>query len=144
MNALNLIHEYHQIIFRILNQLIDTKPSAIEQRLSLFEKLKRNFGLLEIITERYFYPQLKKNPETLSLALDTCAELHFADDIIEQLSAIPCDEEEWSAGIHVLKENIEMYFTEEHKLLQRVANDFDVTELEKLSEKVYKEKQQLH
>jgi iron-sulfur cluster repair protein YtfE (RIC family) len=138
MDALSLLHSDHLKVSKLLEEVAATTDRAVKKREELFEKITTELKQHEEIEEKIFYPALKKeNPEARDIVLEAGEEHHLIDGIIDELQAIPFDNEIWKAKFTVLKENIEHHVKEEEQVMFKKAKQvFNRQDLEQLAKEM--------
>jgi hypothetical protein len=113
MNAFELLKQDHEKVSGIFEKLEPTTERAIKTRQELFEKLRSELEIHTEIEETIFYPVLKEAAETREITMEAYEEHNVVKTLLEELSALPVDSEEWTAKLTVLKENVEHHVEEE-------------------------------
>jgi hemerythrin-like domain-containing protein len=141
MNAVDLLKEDHRKLQGILEDISATTTKALKKRETLFQKAKDELIAHEAIEEELFYPILKENSETRSLALEAYEEHHCANNIIAELNDLSFDDETWIAKFTVLQENLNHHIKEEEKeIFKKAKGILSKQELAELGEQMQKMK----
>ena len=112
-----------------------TTERAVKTREELFNRIKRELTVHEVIEEEIFYPALKEHPRAKDIVLEGYEEHHVVDTLMGELSALPYDDETWGAKFTVMKENIEHHVEEEEgDMFKKARQVFDAAELDQLGE----------
>ena len=131
MNALELLKDDHDLMKKLLERAEAVDDSA--SRRQALQYLRNDFTAHEQIEERIFYPALKEHPKAKDIVLEGYQEHHVADVLLEELEAMPPEDERWAAKLTVLRENVEHHIEEEEGEMFRTARRvFDKHELETL------------
>ena len=113
MNAFELLKQDHEKVSGLFEKLEPTTERAVKTREELFEKLKNELDIHAEIEERIFYPALKEAAETRDIVMEGFEEHKIVKQLLEEMSALSVDTEEWTAKLTVLKENVEHHVEEE-------------------------------
>ena len=135
MNALKLLKEDHDQVKAAMSQLGDTESA--EGREALFNDLRRDLEVHEVIEEEIFYPALREHPRAKEIVLEGYEEHHVVDTLLGELSALPFDDEAWGAKAKVMIENVEHHIEEEEgEMFEQARAVFDGSELDGLGERM--------
>jgi hemerythrin superfamily protein len=133
MDAISLLEADHREIKRLLSELEGTTERATKGRQELFDRIKRELTVHEVIEEEIFYPTLKEHPKAKDIVLEGYEEHHVVDTLMGELEALPVEDETWGAKAKVMKENVEHHIEEEEgDMFEKARQVFDSTELEDL------------
>ena len=143
MNALELLKADHDKVKSILRELEPTTERATKTRTELFQKLKAELTVHEIIEEEIFYPTLKEHPKARDIVLEGYEEHNVVDTIMGELEATDVTDETWGAKFKVMKENIEHHIEEEEgEMFKQARSVFDADELRQLGDRMAARKEQ--
>lgn len=143
MNALSLLREDHRKVKAILKELEATTERGVKTRTQLFDRLKAELTVHEIIEEEIFYPTLKQHPRAKEIVLEGYEEHDVVNILMGELEALPVDEETWGPKAKVMIENIEHHIEEEETDMFVKANQvFDRAELEQLGDAMAERKKE--
>lgn len=115
MDIYEIIIADHEKARRLLGQIKKTKDSDGEKRSKLFAELKPELMMHQHVEEGVFYSKLKEIDDTRDDALEAINEHHVVDGLLEELDAMPTDNDEWRAKFGVLKELVEHHMREEEE-----------------------------
>jgi hemerythrin-like domain-containing protein len=133
MDAISLLTEDHREVKRLLKELEGTTERASKGRKELFDRVKRELTVHEVIEEEIFYPTLKEHPKAKDIVLEGYEEHHVVDELMGELSELPVEDETWGAKAKVMKENVEHHIEEEEgDMFEKARQIFDKQELEDL------------
>jgi hemerythrin-like domain-containing protein len=136
-DALTMLEHDHRRLETLLAQGEDTSDRAVKARATLLDTITHELKIHELIEERVLYPALKTHAEAKDTVLEGYQEHHVADVLVEELHALPPDDERWAAKFKVLKENIEHHIEEEEGEMFRIARSvFSREERERLGERM--------
>lgn len=113
MNAFELLKKDHQKVSGLFKQLEETTERAVKTREDLFAQLKQELDIHARIEETILYPVLKEAKETHEITLEAIEEHNVVKQLLSELDAMAVSEEQWTAKLTVLKENVEHHVEEE-------------------------------
>src|SRR5215216_4653649 len=113
MNALELLKNDHAKISAILEKLDQTTERAVKTREEQFARLKDELTTHSNLEESMFYPKLTEEAKTRALALEASEQHRVVTSLLDELSVIEVDTEEWRAKFNVLKSNVDQHVEEE-------------------------------
>ena len=135
MNALELLKEDHDQVKAAMSELGETESA--EGREALFNDLRRDLEVHEVIEEEIFYPALREHPRAKEIVLEDYEEHHVVDTLLQELSALSFDDETWGAKAKVMIENVEHHIEEEEgEMFEQARAVFDGSELDELGERM--------
>jgi hypothetical protein len=133
MNAFELLKKDHKKVSDLFKQLEETTERAVKTREELFGKLKQELDIHARIEETIFYPAIKEAKETHEITLEAIEEHKVVKQLLSELESLSVSEEEWTAKLKVLKENVEHHVEEEEgemfKDAQKVLSREQIEEL---------------
>ena len=145
MNAFTLLKADHKKVADLLEKLDATTERGVKTREDLFKKLKTELDVHARIEETIFYPALEKAEETHEITLEAFEEHALVKQLLTELESMPKDDEQWTAKMTVLKENIEHHVEEEEgemfKKARKVLNEQEIDLLGTRMEKAKEEQQ---
>ncbi|MDE2152806.1 MAG: hemerythrin domain-containing protein [Betaproteobacteria bacterium] len=112
-----LLVKDHEMVKGIIEDLLETSPSAKKTRLELLKTLKKELLDHENLEERVVYPPLETRKATRDLTLEAYQEHHVVDQLLEELESLDFKDEDWKAKLTVLQENLLHHVQEEEKEL---------------------------
>ena len=143
MDALTLLKNDHDKVKDLLAELESTTERGVKTRTELFDRIKTELTVHEIIEEEIFYPTLKQHPKAKDIVLEAYEEHDVVNILMGELSALPVDDETWGAKAKVMKENVEHHMEEEEgEMFQKARQVFDKDELEDLGSRMEQRKAQ--
>jgi hemerythrin-like domain-containing protein len=138
MDAITLLKRDHDKVKALLNELEPTTERAVKTRTELFEKIKNELTIHEIIEEEIFYPTLKQHPRAKEIVLEGYEEHDVVNILMGELEVLPVDDETWGAKASVMTENIEHHIEEEEgdmfKKARQVLSENELEELGRVME----------
>ena len=133
MDALTLLRDDHREIKRLLAELQPTTERAARTRSELFERIRSELTVHEVIEEEIFYPTLKQHPRAKEIVLEGIEEHDVVNTLMGELEGLPYDDETWGPKAKVMSENIEHHIGEEEgDMFEKARQVFDEGELEQL------------
>ncbi len=142
MDALRLLKEDHDKVKRLLTELESTTERGVKTRQELFEKIRSELTVHEVIEEEIFYPALKEHPKARQIVLEAYEEHNVVDTIMGELDGLPVDDETWGAKAKVMQENVEHHIEEEEtQMFAQARQVFEREELESLGERMAQRKE---
>jgi hypothetical protein len=143
MDAIQLLKADHDKVKKLLTRLEATTERGIKTRTDLFETIRNELTVHEIIEEEIFYPALKDHPRAVDIVLEAYEEHHVVDVLMGELSALPVDDESWGAKAKVMHENVEHHIEEEEgDMFVKARQVFDRAELSELGARMEERKAQ--
>jgi hemerythrin-like domain-containing protein len=141
MNALTLLRNDHDKVKKLLKELESTTDRAEVRRRELFETVKSELTVHEIIEEEIFYPTLREHPKAKDIVLEGIEEHNVVDTLMGELETLPYDDETWGPKAKVMIENVEHHIEEEEGEMFKKANQvFERQELEELGDLMQRRK----
>ncbi len=142
MNALELLKEDHDQVKTAMSELGETESA--EGREALFNDLRRDLEVHEVIEEEIFYPALREHPRAKEIVLEGYEEHHVVDTLLQELSALSFDDETWGAKAKVMIENVEHHIEEEEEeMFPKARQVLDKEQIEALGERMQQRKKEL-
>jgi hypothetical protein len=133
VDALTLLRRDHDKVKKLLRELEPTTERADKTRRELFDRIKSELAVHEIIEEEIFYPTLKQHPKAREIVLEGYEEHNVVDTLMGELDTLPVDDETWGPKAKVMIENIEHHIEEEEgDMFDKARQVFDRDELEQL------------
>ncbi|HEY7915082.1 MAG TPA: hemerythrin domain-containing protein [Blastocatellia bacterium] len=144
MNAFELLKQDHEKVSGIFEKLEPTTERALKTRQELFEKLRNELEIHTKIEETIFYPVLKEAAETRDITMEAFEEHNVVKSLLEEMSAISVDSEEWTAKLTVLKENVEHHVEEEEgEMFKSARQVLSKEQIEELGARMEAQKKRL-
>ena len=103
----------HDEIKDLLGKLANTTARAEKKRTELLEKLKLKLTVHAKVEEAVFYSPLREARKTRDVVLEGFNEHRVADGLLQELAIMPCDNDQWTAKLKLLKELVEHHIEEE-------------------------------
>jgi len=123
----------HKKIGSLLNKLT-AKALKKEKRGELFLELQDELTLHAEMEEKIMYPILERLSRTHTIVQEAFEEHHVVKHLLNELTLMPFDTEEWMAKLTVLKENIEHHVEEEESdMFKKARTALSASEKEALA-----------
>ncbi|HKP96555.1 MAG TPA: hemerythrin domain-containing protein [Fibrobacteria bacterium] len=127
MNLYEMLHQDHEKVKSLFDQLEATEEGQERRREQLFSSLYLELDVHSQAEEKFFYSQLKGEEETRELTLESLDEHKLAKRLLDELDAMDKGAPEWTAKCRTLRENVEQHVEMEERelfpLAQRVLED---------------------
>jgi hemerythrin-like domain-containing protein len=142
-DALEMLKQDHELVSSIFEQIEEANSGkGAELREGLFSQLKYELETHAAVEEKLFYPALEK--QAGDLIKEAFEEHQLVKQLLAELSTMSMDDEEWSAKIMVLRENVEHHVDEEESEIFALARKlWSESELRRLGRRIEEEKQAL-
>ena len=121
MDIYDEIKKDHDAVRRAIKAICATENDDAKQRETLFLPLKNALVTHQHVEEAVLYDSLKDVEETRAEALEAINEHHVIDVLVEELSIMPKDSDEWYSKFSVLSELLEHHLKEEETEFFAVA-----------------------
>lgn len=133
MDAIALLKRDHEKVKGLLDELEPTTERATKTRTELFDRIKSELTVHEIIEEEIFYPTLKQHPKAREIVLEGYEEHGVVDDVMGDLEGLSVEDETWGAKAKVMIENLRHHIEEEEgEMFPKARQVLDRDELEQL------------
>lgn len=141
MSIYDELRQDHRRVKDSLSKLSAMSPRAAKSRERAFEELKALVTAHSRAEEKVFYETLKGEKTTKDLALEGREEHHVVDVIMREMSRLSPRDDQWTAKLSVLKENLEHHIDEEEKeIFAKARSVLDGQAAERLGEQFTREK----
>jgi iron-sulfur cluster repair protein YtfE (RIC family) len=143
LNAITLLESDHRRVEKLLDELEPTTERAVKTRQELFDRMRTELTIHEIIEEEIFYPTLKAHPRAKEIVLEGYEEHDVVDHLMGELGGMPVEDESWGPKAKVMIENIRHHIQEEEgEMFDKARQVFDRQELEDLGQAMTARKQE--
>jgi hemerythrin-like domain-containing protein len=143
MDALTLLRKDHDKVKSLLSDLEATTERATKTRPELFQRIKDELTVHEIIEEEIFYPTLKEHPKAKEIVLEGYEEHDVVDTLMGELDGMDPTDERFGPKAKVMAENVEHHIEEEEgEMFKQARQVFDADELAELGERMAQRKEQ--
>lgn len=135
--AFSSLIQDHAKVRHIIDELLETKPTAKQTRQQLLTTLKHELQTHEALEENIVYASLKDKRPTRELAQEAYQEHHVVDVLLEELESLDFRDEAWKAKLTVLQENLLHHIQEEEEqLFPQAEKTLSAKELDKLGQRI--------
>jgi iron-sulfur cluster repair protein YtfE (RIC family) len=139
MNAIELLTKDHEEAMMLIERLesADDQAGTDPTQTETFNKLKSALTLHTSAEEQIFYPALEKFEETRDLVQEAYREHQEVDRLLNEISALAPNQEEFQDKLSELKDSIEHHVDEEENDLFPQAEDLcGQSELEEMGRQI--------
>ncbi|HVG58942.1 MAG TPA: hemerythrin domain-containing protein [Hyalangium sp.] len=120
MNALDLLKQQHEEVSKLFKQFEKLEEGGTAERRELFVMIADRLSAHATIEEQFFYPSIKTE-KTEDLVREAVEEHLAVKRIIADLLEMEPADENYSAKMKVLQENVEHHVEEEEKELFKLV-----------------------
>jgi iron-sulfur cluster repair protein YtfE (RIC family) len=113
MNAFELLKQDHEKVSGIFEKLDETTERGVKTREELYARLRMELDIHSQIEEEVFYPAIEEFDATREITLEAYEEHNVVKQLLDELDALPVDDETWTAKLKVLNENVDHHVEEE-------------------------------
>jgi hypothetical protein len=133
MDAFELLKNDHRKVSTLFKEI---ESASTEAKSEGFAKLKAELDLHANMEETIFYPALDNTDEAREITLEAYEEHKVVKELLAELDGAPVDEE-WSAKLTVLKENVEHHVEEEEgELFSKARQALSQEEIDELGDEM--------
>lgn len=144
MDVFKLLKQDHDEVAKLFEKLSETGDGAVKTREKMFKQLARELAVHTQLEEEIFYPRLREEESLRESINEGIEEHHVADQLLEELSGLAVNDEQWDAKLAVLKEMIEHHVEEEEKeLFPKAAKLIDKDEAAEMGRTIEEEKKEM-
>lgn len=144
MDVFKLLKQDHDEVAKLFKKLEESSERAVKTREKTFKELAKELTVHTQVEEEIFYPRLREEDSLRELINEAVEEHHVADQLLEELSGMATDDEQWEAKLKVLKEVIEHHVEEEEKeLFPKAAKVIDKDESAEMGQTITEEKEEM-
>jgi hemerythrin-like domain-containing protein len=112
-NVFDLLKKDHKKVAGIFKDIENVKEGKTQEKKSLFQQLNTELSAHAEFEEMNLYPIIKEDKPTHDLTLESYEEHRLIKQLLNELSGMPVDKDEWDAKLKVLKEQVEHHVEEE-------------------------------
>lgn len=130
----NSLKKDHRTVEGLFKQI---EKASEKKRTRLFEELKTELIAHSKGEEGALYPAIQENEKTEDLARESVEEHHVVDLLLEELTDLSSDDEQWMAKLTVLKEVVQHHVEEEEKeMFKKAGKILDKDRQEEIAERI--------
>jgi iron-sulfur cluster repair protein YtfE (RIC family) len=143
--ATGILREDHQYLKRMLSDFEELRDNAHQRRQELFEEIRKEITVHARIEEEIFYPAIEAggDEEVVELVKQAREEHRIVKTLLEELSEITPESDDFDAKMKVLKESVLRHAEEEQEDLFPCFDELDQEDQERISETLAARKQEL-
>jgi hemerythrin superfamily protein len=143
MDALDLLKQDHQAVKSLFDQIDDAEDA--KQRKKLFDQIDTELNIHAHIEETVFYPEMQKIDELKEMVEEALEEHQEVKTLLEEMEALDPENEQFSASLEELMENVEHHVAEEEdEMFPKVREQCDQATLDRLGEQLESAKGKQH
>lgn len=143
--ATALLREDHQEVKKLFSEYEDLGDDATGRKSELFQEIEQALSIHAQIEEEIFYPAMAKveDEEADELVREAHEEHRIVKTLLEELSNLTPEDEDFDAKMKVLQENVLHHAEEEQEEMFPLFDDLDKEEQDRVSEQLAARKQEL-
>jgi hemerythrin superfamily protein len=143
--ATALLQEDHRRVKELFEEYEELGEGAAAEKRRLFERIERLIGIHAQIEEEIFYPAVAQaeSEDAPELVREAEEEHRIVKSLIEELTVLSPDQEEFDAKMDVLCENVEQHAEDEEKEIFPLFRGLDRDRQEEVSERLRARKLEL-
>jgi hemerythrin superfamily protein len=143
MDALELLKQDHQAVKSLFDQIDDAEDA--KQRKRLFDQIDTELNIHAHIEETVFYPEMRKIDELKDMVQEALEEHQEVKTLLEEMEALDPENEQFSASLEELMENVEHHVAEEEdEMFPKVREQCDQATLDRLGDQLESAKGKQH
>jgi hemerythrin superfamily protein len=143
MDALELLKHDHQAVKSLFDQIDETEDA--KQRKKLFDQIDTELNIHAHIEETVFYPEMRKIDELKDMVQEALEEHQEVKTLLEEMEALDPENEQFSASLEELMENVEHHVAEEEdEMFPKVREQCDQATLDRLGDQLESAKGKQH
>src|ERR1051326_8897429 len=142
--ATAILREDHQNVKKLFADFEELSDSAHHRRQDLYDEIRRELMLHTRIEEEIFYPAIEasEEEEAVELIKEAHEEHKIVKTLLEELSEMTPDSDDFDAKMKVLKENVLHHAEEEQKEIFPCFDELDQEDQDRISETLAARKRQ--
>ena len=143
--ATSILKEDHRKVKKLFAEFDQLDESDTAEMARIFETVKKEIILHAQIEEEIFYPavQQAEDDEAEELVREAREEHRLVRMLIEELSGITADDEQFCAKMKVLKDNVLHHAQEEESEIFPVFEDLDKEEQDRIADELNARKNEI-
>jgi hemerythrin superfamily protein len=143
--ATTLLKEDHRTVKRLFAEFDKLEDSETTELARIFEEVKKELMVHAQIEEEIFYPAVEKaeNDEAQELVREAHEEHRLAKMLIEEISAMQADDDQFCAKMKVLKDSVLHHAEEEESEIFPIFEDLEKEEQDRIAEQLQSRKNEL-
>ncbi|CAN5311545.1 hemerythrin domain-containing protein [soil metagenome] len=142
MNIYDLLKQDHQEVSSLMEEVSKTGDNAEKTRATKFAQIKEKLSVHSETEDQVFYSVLAEHDETRDIILEGREEHALVTRLMEELSQMAPDSEDWTAKFKVFMENVEHHVEEEEgEMFQKARKVLSDDEARRIGEQFQDQKQ---
>jgi hemerythrin superfamily protein len=143
--ATSLLKEDHRKVKKLFAEFEKLEESDTAEMARIFETVNRELTIHAQIEEEIFYPAIEKSDddEAEELVLESHEEHRLVKQLLQELSGMTADDEQFCAKMKVLKDMVLHHAEEEESEIFPVFEDLDKEEQDRIAEQLQSRKNEL-
>ena len=143
--ATTLLKEDHRTVKRLFAEFDKLEESETPELARIFDEVKKELTVHAQIEEEIFYPAIERaeNDEAEELVREAHEEHRLVKMLIEELSGMQADDDQFCAKMKVLKDNVLHHAEEEESEIFPIFEDLDKEEQDQIAEQLQARKNEL-
>jgi hemerythrin-like domain-containing protein len=113
MDVFSLLKKEHKKVAGLFKDIEGLTKSTISKKEALFRELKTDLTKHADFEEQNLYPVIKDPEKTHDLTLESYEEHRLIRQLLDELTRMPENKDEWDAKFKVLREQVEHHVEEE-------------------------------
>lgn len=141
MDVFTLLKRDHKEVKQLFEKIENSTSRAVKLREKTLQQLAQELEMHTSLEEEIVYPRFKEIASLKDTILEAYEEHHVATQLLQEITDMSADEEQWKAKVTVLKEMIEHHVKEEEKeLFPKAQKALGKDESEALGKRIEEEK----
>jgi hemerythrin superfamily protein len=143
--ATAILREDHQHVKRLFSDFEELSDSAHHRRQELFEEIRKELTVHAQIEEEIFYPAIEatEDEEAIELVKEAHEEHRIVKTLLDELSEMTPDSDDFDAKVKVLEENVLRHAEEEQEEIFPCFDELDTEDQDRISETLAARKREL-
>jgi hemerythrin superfamily protein len=143
--ATSILKDDHRTVKKLFSEFDKLEESDTDEMARIFQVVKQVITTHGRIEEEIFYPAVQRaeDDEADELVREAREEHRLVNMLIEEISALPADDEQFRAKIKVLKDNFLHHASEEEAEIFPVFEDLEKEEQDRIAEELIARKVEL-
>jgi len=146
MDATTLLKKDHETVRELFKKYEKLGDRATASKQRVFEEIQQELEIHSKIEEEIFYPAVRgaRSKEAQEIVLEAIEEHNVVKTLLEEISDLTPEAEEYDAKVTVLQENVEHHADEEEKdMFPEAKKHLSKEELERLGTEMEARKETL-
>lgn len=141
MDVFTLLKQDHKEAKQLFEKIEQSSSRAMKLREKSMQQLAQELEMHTSVEEEIVYPRLKEIDSLKDTILEAYEEHHVATQLLQEITELSPQDEQWMAKVTVLKEMVEHHVREEEKdLFPKAQKALGKEEAAELGKRVEEEK----